>query len=149
MVVDLETRRQTVHFARRAARVLAPGDAVVLTGALGVGKTFFTRALGRALGVDRRVRITSPTFALVQEYETAHGRLVHADLYRLRDEPGAANEVARLDLGDARARGAILVAEWAEGFEDRLGDAPALHVHIARIGTTRRATVSGAKVERL
>ena len=114
--VELNARRDTLRLARRLAAALGPGDALFLEGPLGAGKTFLARALCRALGVPREVRVASPTFALVHEYE-ASLPVVHADLYRL-DGPEAARE---LGLREARGRGAVVVAEWAERFADELG----------------------------
>ncbi len=114
--VELGTRRDTLRLARRLAAALAPGDLLCLEGPLGAGKTFLARALCRALGVSRDVRVTSPTFALVHEYE-ARFPLCHADLYRLE----APESVRELGLREARARGAVVVAEWAARFADELG----------------------------
>lgn len=58
------------------------GDAVVLTGELGAGKTVFAQGVARALGVERRV--TSPTFTILRRYE-GDVRLVHVDVYRLNE----------------------------------------------------------------
>jgi tRNA threonylcarbamoyladenosine biosynthesis protein TsaE len=112
----LGTRRETLRLAGRLGAALEPGDAVFLEGPLGAGKTFLARALCRALGVPREVRVASPTFALAHEYR-GRVRVVHADLYRL-DGAEAARE---LGLREARDRGAVLVAEWAERFADELG----------------------------
>ena len=64
----LPTRRATRRLAAAIGAALAPGDLVVLEGDLGSGKTFLVRGIARALGVPSRVRITSPTFALVNEH---------------------------------------------------------------------------------
>jgi tRNA threonylcarbamoyladenosine biosynthesis protein TsaE len=79
---------------------------LVLTGDLGMGKTFLTRAICRALGVPHEVPVTSPSFALVNEYD---GQLpiLHADLYRL----GHAEEVEQLGLRERRAD-SLLIVEW-------------------------------------
>jgi len=115
-IAALPTRRATIRLARALATVLARGDLVILSGDLGAGKTFFTRALARALEVSREERITSPTFTLIHEYV---GRIpiAHADLYRVADE----DELAQLGLRERRGDGAVLVVEWGEPFEAALG----------------------------
>ncbi len=98
---------------------------MILKGDLGAGKTFFVRALCRALGVPARVAITSPTFTLVHELE-ARLPIQHADAYRL----AGVSELEALGLRDARANGALLLVEWGEPFAAALG-ADALVIHFA------------------
>ena len=81
---------------------------VFLHGELGAGKTTLVRGLLRELGVDGTVR--SPTYTLLECYETAAGRVLHLDLYRLA---GGA-EVASLGLRDEVDRGVLLLIEWPE-----------------------------------
>lgn len=121
MKVPLPTRRATQRLARKVAPQLVAGDLLLLKGDLGAGKTFFTRALCRALGVPSRVAVTSPTFTLVHEYE-ANGavgplRILHVDAYRL----GGEDELAGLGLREARADGAVLLVEWGEPYLSALG----------------------------
>ena len=99
------------------APLLAGGDLLLLDGPLGAGKTFFARGLARSLGVAADARVTSPTFTLVQEYET-EPKLVHADLYRLSDDERG---VFELGLFAQRDEGALLVVEWGLPFERLLG----------------------------
>jgi tRNA threonylcarbamoyladenosine biosynthesis protein TsaE len=128
----LRTRRDTRRLGAAIARVLAPGDLVVLSGALGAGKTFLVRAVLHVLGVSGRV--TSPTFTLMQEYATPRGLVVHADLYRLLAAPATLRaEVARLGLRDLRGEGAILLVEWGEDALEALGGAPSLRVSLAAL----------------
>ncbi|MCC6555785.1 MAG: tRNA (adenosine(37)-N6)-threonylcarbamoyltransferase complex ATPase subunit type 1 TsaE [Polyangiaceae bacterium] len=136
MRIELPTRRATIHLARALAPRLEGGDLVVLAGDLGAGKTFFARALCRALGVPPEIPVTSPTFTLVHEHE---GRvpIAHADLYRLDPDAteDAAGELAQLGLRDRRAEGAVLLVEWGEPFIAALGG-DALVVRLLAGGTS-------------
>jgi tRNA threonylcarbamoyladenosine biosynthesis protein TsaE len=123
LTVPLPTRRATLRLAAAAARHVEGGDLLGLSGQLGAGKTFFTRALCRALGVPPSEPVTSPTFTLVHEYQGRRLAIVHADLYRL----GGPEELAELGLRERRADGALLIVEWAAPYLEMLGgDAVAL-----------------------
>lgn len=113
----LPDKRATTELARALAPLLAPGDLILLDGPLGAGKTFFVRALGRALGLPASERVTSPTFTLVHQYGT-EPKLVHADLYRLSDDERGVTE---LGLLEERDDGAVLAVEWGLPFERLLG----------------------------
>jgi tRNA threonylcarbamoyladenosine biosynthesis protein TsaE len=131
--VVLATRRDTRKLGLQIAAALEPGDLVLLSGDLGAGKTFLARAIARALGVPTETAIASPTFTLVQEYATPRGPLLHADLYRLRDEDieKSKREVRRLGLAERRDEGAILLVEWGEGLEAELGRSASLSVALS------------------
>ncbi|MCW5723008.1 MAG: tRNA (adenosine(37)-N6)-threonylcarbamoyltransferase complex ATPase subunit type 1 TsaE [Devosia sp.] len=101
----------TLAFGGELAALLGPGDIVSLEGELGAGKSALARATIRALAGDPELEVPSPTFALVQPYDTPKGPVLHADLYRLGD----AAEADELDLLDTP--GAIVLVEWAERAE--------------------------------
>jgi tRNA threonylcarbamoyl adenosine modification protein YjeE len=98
----------TIAFGQELAGLLQPGDIVSLEGELGAGKSALARATIRALAGDPELEVPSPTFALVQPYDTPRGVVLHADLYRL----GHADEADELGLLD-NSDGFVLV-EWAE-----------------------------------
>ncbi|MGD0116340.1 MAG: tRNA (adenosine(37)-N6)-threonylcarbamoyltransferase complex ATPase subunit type 1 TsaE [Dehalococcoidia bacterium] len=91
---------------RRLARLLRPGDVVLLQGELGAGKTCLAQGIGEGLGVEQAVK--SSAFVLLNEYQ-GRLRLYLADLYRLQ----APEEVAELALEENAADG-VLVVEWPD-----------------------------------
>lgn len=145
MIVPLPTRRSTTRLARALAGAAEPGDLVIFSGELGAGKTFLVRALLRALGLPSDERVTSPTFALVNDYDIRGRKVAHADLYRLGD----ASELEHLGLRDRGAEGALLLVEWGEPFVGALGgDALLLQIEL---GPPRSARLSatGERASRL
>ena len=94
------------------AQTLRSGDVVALVGGLGMGKTHLTKGLVAGLGCQEVV--TSPTFALLQEYSGGRLPVFHFDLYRLECE----DEVLRLGWDDYLAEDGIVVVEWADLFAD-------------------------------
>lgn len=87
-----------------------------MSGELGSGKTTLTRGLLRALGVTGTIR--SPTFTLVEPYETARGSVHHLDLYRLG---GDTRELEALGYRDIRALPGLVIVEWPERAGEGLG----------------------------
>jgi tRNA threonylcarbamoyladenosine biosynthesis protein TsaE len=143
LVRELPAATATRRLGRSIAAVLQPGDLVVLSGDLGAGKTLLAGAIARALGV--KAAVTSPTFALVHEYETTRGLLLHADLYRLLG-PTLAIEVTRLGLRERRSEGAILVVEWGDDAVALLGGGVSLGVRLGISGAANRvAMLSGSR----
>lgn len=115
-----------------------------LSGELGSGKTTLARALLRALGITGTIR--SPTFTLVEPYETHAGVVHHLDLYRLK--PGGA-ELESLGYRDIRAQPGLVIVEWPERGGAALG-APDLaltleHRRAGRGLTARAATDAGRR----
>lgn len=140
MRISLADEAVTTALGRSIAPLLRAGDAVLLDGPLGMGKSTLARGLIRALAGED-VDVPSPTFTLVQFYETAPP-VAHFDLYRLE----RASEAAEIGLDEALDVGAAVI-EWPE----RLGDDPEhwlgpdrLVIRLQEDGAGRLATVSGA-----
>jgi len=140
----LRSRRDTERLGRAIGGRLAPGDLVVLSGELGAGKTALAGGIARGLGVADDVAITSPTFALVQEYEAARGTLLHVDLHRLLGEKEQ-REIERLGLRERRGEGCVLVVEWGKDAIAWLGGDPALVVDLEMKESGREASLRGPR----
>ena len=130
---DVPAAKDMRDLGARLARLLRPGDLVLLSGDLGAGKTTLTQGIAAGLGV--RGPVTSPTFVIAREHAPS-GRepvLVHADAYRL----GGVDELDDLDLETA-AEDAVTVVEWGEGIAEGLSD------DRLEVTVTRRRSGSGA-----
>jgi tRNA threonylcarbamoyladenosine biosynthesis protein TsaE len=136
-VVALPSLLATESFAARVAALAHAGDAILLEGPLGAGKTSFARAFLRAASGDAALDVPSPSYTLVQTYDTRRFRAHHFDLWRL-DGPAA---LAELGWEDALAD--LVMVEWP----DRLGPlrpANALTIILAPTGEeARRAFLAG------
>lgn len=119
----------TGHVGAALARLLSPGDVVVLEGEVGAGKTTLVRAAARELGVAGPV--TSPTFTLARRYPGRHP-LLHIDAYRLA---GTDDEELGLLLDDAHD--AVTFIEWP-GALGADGPTPRIAVTIEHSGGDRR-----------
>ncbi|WP_209779742.1 tRNA (adenosine(37)-N6)-threonylcarbamoyltransferase complex ATPase subunit type 1 TsaE [Azospirillum agricola] len=135
--LSLPDEAATGRLALRLGALLRPGDLVALRGDLGAGKTALSRALIRGV-TEPDAEVPSPTFTLVQTYDTGIGPLWHFDLYRL----SGPDEVIELGWDDARAE-AVALVEWP----DRLGPllpADRVEVELFHDGPdARRAVLTG------
>ena len=132
--IFLADEAATQALGRKLASALRPGDALCLTGPLGAGKSTLARALIRALTTPDE-EVPSPTFTLVQFYDTTSFPLAHFDLYRLSD-PDEAYEIGLEEALD----GGVALIEWPQRLEGRL-PATRLDIDIALVGDARRAVI--------
>ncbi|NPD68518.1 tRNA (adenosine(37)-N6)-threonylcarbamoyltransferase complex ATPase subunit type 1 TsaE [Lichenicola cladoniae] len=111
LTCDLPDLASTEALGRALARLLRPGDSILLDGPLGAGKTALARALLREACGHAEMEVPSPSYTLVQTYEGAGFPIAHFDLWRL-DGPASVEE-----LGWDEARAGVVLVEWP----DRLG----------------------------
>ena len=137
--------RAMESLGRRLAAVTVPGTIIFLQGELGAGKTTLVRGFLRALGVTSAVK--SPTYTLVEPYETTVGPVAHIDLYRLNSP----QELEYAGLRDQFNGKTICLIEWPERGTGLL-PVPDLHVQIEKQEGNRRnlglttETAAGARI---
>ena len=105
---------------------------LLLKGNLGAGKTTFTQFLLKNLGSDADV--SSPTYAIVNEYDTPKGNVFHFDLYRLK----SADEVEDIGMHEYLNNAFLCIIEWPEVYEDELAHFPHHEITIDNDGEYRR-----------
>jgi tRNA threonylcarbamoyladenosine biosynthesis protein TsaE len=119
-----QTEALGAAFAKAVPRVLTRACVVYLSGALGAGKTTLARGFLRGAGITGTVR--SPTYQLMEVYETDTFDIVHLDLYRLE----ALRDIEALGLRDFEQGGTVWLVEWPEKGAGVL-PAPDLHLALA------------------
>ncbi|WP_417242925.1 tRNA (adenosine(37)-N6)-threonylcarbamoyltransferase complex ATPase subunit type 1 TsaE [Celeribacter sp.] len=133
--LTIDDEQGTIALATRLAAHLRAGDVVLLDGSLAAGKTFFTRALVRAMGCDEDV--TSPTYTIANIYDGPAFPILHVDAYRLK----GTQEFYHLGLDDYFETGVSLI-EWGTRIEGFF-DAPlSIHIGFGDTDTARTVTVA-------
>ena len=123
---------QTEAVAAGLAATLRGGECVALHGDRGAGKTQFVRGLVRGLGGDPRA-VSSPTFVLLNVYDTGRLTVYHLDAYRV----GGADDFEAIGFSELLEQGGVVVVEWAGRVADLL-PAGVVHVRITPLGPDRR-----------
>ncbi|MEL6328423.1 MAG: tRNA (adenosine(37)-N6)-threonylcarbamoyltransferase complex ATPase subunit type 1 TsaE [Planctomycetota bacterium] len=136
ITIETESVERTDEFGRRFAQLLRPGDVVLLDGELGSGKTALVRAIAVSLGADPD-QISSPTFVLLNLYDTPGTSIAHLDAYRLDDD-----ELDALGWDRAVTPETIALIEWgsriAAAVRNRSDDAGIATIEITQTGATSR-----------
>ena len=129
---------ETERLGERLGQTLRGGEVIAYLGDLGAGKTAFTRGLARGLGIT--MRVTSPTYTIVNEYTGGRLPLFHFDMYRL----GSSDELFDIGWEDYLLRGGVCAVEWSENVRDAMEEA--ITVSIEKTDDeTRRITIEGRK----
>lgn len=114
MIYETRSEKETFELGRRIGEAAKPGQIYTLSGDLGVGKTVFTKGVASGLGVMEPVN--SPTFTIVQIYDSGRLPFYHFDVYRIGD----AAEMEEIGYEDCFFGEGICLVEWAELITDIL-----------------------------
>lgn len=114
MVIESYSPEETLEIGRKLGQEAVPGQVYTLIGDLGVGKTVFTQGLAMGLGIEEP--ICSPTFTIVQEYDTGRIPFYHFDVYRIGD----IEEMEEIGYEDYFYGDGVSMIEWANLIEEIL-----------------------------
>lgn len=133
---------ETIAVAEKIGKMLRGGEVIAYKGDLGAGKTTFTKGL--ALGMGLSTDVTSPTFAIVNEYtDKDKTTLYHFDMYRISDD----DDLYATGFFDYLDGKSVLAVEWSENIADSLPK-DAIVIDITALGENRRKiTVCGGMFE--
>ena len=128
-----ESPEETIELASKIGAVLRKGDVIAYRGGLGAGKTTFTRGLATGAGLEDEV--TSPTFALINEY---HGNLdiYHFDMYRIE----GTDDLETTGFFDYPMDESVFVIEWSENISEILPE-NTIYIEIKRTGDESREII--------
>lgn len=125
MDFEVNSIAETTNIGRQLGKILNPGDIVCLTGDLGTGKTHITKGIAEGLSITEN--ITSPTFTIVNEYESGRLKLYHFDVYRVSDP----DEIYAIGFDDYIFGEGVSIIEWANYIEEILPK-DYLHIYIQK-----------------
>ncbi len=112
MVYNSNSVEETINIAEKFADELKIGDVILYTGEMGAGKTHFTKGIAKHFGIEKGV--SSPTFALVNEYIGNEVNVFHFDLFRINTY----DDLYAIGFFDYFDRGGILAVEWSENINN-------------------------------
>ena len=140
MEFEVNSIDETTSIGQKLGQLLMPGDIICLTGDLGTGKTHITKGIANGLNIDDI--ITSPTFTIVNEYDSGRLKMNHFDVYRVNDP----DEIYAIGFDDYIFSEAVSIIEWANYIEDILPK-EYLHIHISKDLSTsddyRKISITG------
>lgn len=132
MIEDSDSPQHTQRIAARLARSLSPGVCIALEGELGAGKTQFVRGLVEGLGGNSRA-VSSPTFVLLNVYETPGPKVFHLDAYRVH----GTEDFEAIGFSELLEQGGVVVVEWAQRI-GRLLPVNCIRIRIEQTGESSR-----------
>ena len=144
MVMETRSPEETFALGKKIGEMARPGEIYTLTGDLGVGKTVFTQGVAAGLGITEPV--SSPTFTIIQEYDSGRLPFYHFDVYRIGD----IEEMDEIGYDDYFFGQGICLIEWANLIEEILPENRreiVIEKDLEKGFDYRRITITGGKDE--
>ena len=139
--MELKSLEDTKKFSNKISKIISGGDVVFLLGEIGVGKTTFVRYLINHLENKIGIKnsdVLSPTFNIVYDYEIGNIKILHYDLYRIKNY----NDISQLAMFEA-SKNTIKIIEWPELIESRPNDRIEIIFKYSKSMNSRKVKISG------
>ena len=139
--MQLKSIKDTQNFSKSVSKIISAGDIIFLYGDIGVGKTTFVRFLINHLESKNGIRnseVLSPTFNIVYDYDVRHTKILHYDLFRLKNY----KDILQLGMFDA-SKDCIKIIEWPELIKHKPKDRVEILFKYSKLINSREVKIFG------
>jgi len=139
--MQLKSLEDTQNFSKNISRIISAGDIIFLYGEIGVGKTTFVRFFINYLESKNGIKnsdVLSPTFNIVYDYDIGNIKILHYDLYRLKNY----KDISQLGMFETSNDG-IKIVEWPELIESKPKDRVDIQFQYSKLIDSRKVKIVG------
>ncbi len=139
--MQLKSLKDTKYFSRNISKIIKPGDIIFLYGEIGVGKTTFVRFLINHLESKNKIKnsdILSPTFNIVYDYDVGNVKIIHYDLFRLKNY----KDISQLGIFET-SQDSIKIIEWPELIKTKPKDRIDILFQYSKLINSRKVKIIG------
>jgi len=139
--MQLKSLEDTQNFSKNISKIISAGDIVFLYGEIGVGKTTFVRFFINHLENKNRIKnseVLSPTFNILYDYEVGNIKILHYDLYRLKNY----KDISQLGMFET-SNDSIKIVEWPELIESKPKDRVDIQFQYSKLKDSRKVEIIG------
>ena len=139
--MQLKSLKDTQNFSKNISRIISAGDIIFLYGEIGVGKTTFVRFFINYLESKNGIKnsdVLSPTFNIVYDYDIGNIRILHYDLYRLKNY----KDISQLGMFET-SNDSIKIVEWPELIESKPKDRVDIQFQYSKLIDSRKIKIVG------
>ena len=139
--MELNSVEETKNFSKKISRIVRAGDIIFLYGEIGTGKTTFTRFFINNLEIENKIKssdVLSPTFNIVHDYDVGSIKILHYDLYRLKNY----NDIAQLGMFET-SNEHLKVIEWPELIKPKPKDRIDILFEYSKLTNSRKVKIVG------
>jgi len=139
--MQLNSLEDTQNFSKNISKIISAGDIIFLYGEIGVGKTTFVRFFINHLENKNRIKnseVLSPTFNILYDYEVGNIKILHYDLYRLKNY----KDISQLGMFET-SNDSIKIVEWPELIESKPKDRVDIQFQYSKLKDSRKVEIIG------